>query len=368
MFKHLITITTNEVKMNKITKLFLGLATSALLILPTYAGELAVTGGAKVTYTTSGANGSEGSSIGVANELDFSASGEVNGLNWNYQVQLDGATTANDDTQLTIGNDMGTIGFYISEGGMKNNLAHGVGAMGVGMDYSSTSTFETGLNVNGYANVQYHTPAGMLPFDSQVKLGYVPDMNDTDMISGEGANAAIGSHATGRQLEQVNFSMVPVTGLTVKGDAARTVGQTGTAGSNGPEQGVSANLGAKYSMDNGISLGYTEGGSQPAVASGEIAYYENKFYGVQYDLPGDAWSVSYNVDKSDKNQRVKTAIGGAVGVRGTKTSTEMVQKSIMVAYTTGGVTLGFTQYKVSDADYVAGKEESNNIASLAISF
>ncbi len=351
--------------MRKITKLFLGIAASALLVLPTYAGELAVTGGAKVTYTTSGAVGSEGKSIGVSNELDFSASGELeNGYTWSYQVQLDGATTANDDTKLTIGTDMGTIGFYISEGGMKNNLAHGVGAMGVGMDYSSTSTFETGYNVNGYANVQYHTPAGMLPFDAVVKLGYVPDMNDSDMISGEGANAAIGTQATGRALEQVNFSAVPVTGLTIKGDAARTTSEQGNGGSNGTEQGVSANLGAQYTSEAGFSVGYTEGGYQPAVASGEVTYYEGKYYGIQYDV-SEALSVSYNIDKSEKNARTAVAVGSTAG---TKTVTEMEQKSYMLAYTTGGVTIGLTQYKVSDADYTSGKEETNNIASLAISF
>ena len=177
MFKHLFN-NNKGTRMRKITKLFLGILASALLVLPTYAGEMSVTGGAKVTMTTSGAVGSEGKSIGVSNELDFSASGELdNGMTWDYQVQLDGASTANDDTKLVIGTDMGTIGFYISEGGMRNNLAHGVGAMGVGMDYSSTSTFKTGYNVSDYANVQYHLPAGMLPYEGTLKIGIVPDLN-----------------------------------------------------------------------------------------------------------------------------------------------------------------------------------------------
>ena len=186
MFKHLFN-NNKGTRMRKITKLFLGILASALLVLPTYAGEMSVTGGAKVTMTTSGAVGSEGKSIGVSNELDFSASGELdNGMTWDYQVQLDGASTANDDTKLVIGTDMGTIGFYISEGGMKNNLAHGVGAMGVGMDYSSTSTFQTGYNVSDYANVQYHLPAGMALTKELLKLvSCQKDLNDSDMISGE---------------------------------------------------------------------------------------------------------------------------------------------------------------------------------------
>ena len=50
------------------------------------------------------------------------------------EVQLDDANTANDDTRLEIGTDMGTIGFYVSEGGLESELDDGVGALGVGFD------------------------------------------------------------------------------------------------------------------------------------------------------------------------------------------------------------------------------------------
>ena len=36
---------------------------------------------------------------------------------------------------------MGTIGLYVSEGGMSAELAHGVGALGVGFDYASPPAF-----------------------------------------------------------------------------------------------------------------------------------------------------------------------------------------------------------------------------------
>ena len=61
-----------------------------------------------------------GKTLGISNELDFTAIGELdNGYTWKYQVQLDGTSTANDDTRLEIGTDMGTIGFYVSEGGLR---------------------------------------------------------------------------------------------------------------------------------------------------------------------------------------------------------------------------------------------------------
>ena len=130
--------------MKKISKLLVGILFSALVVAPSYAGELTVTGGATATYAIGGDSSGAGKSLGISNELDFSASGELdNGYTWNYQVQLDGASTANDDTRLEIGTDMGTVGFYVSEGGMSKEL-HGVGALGAGFDYASPASGTTG--------------------------------------------------------------------------------------------------------------------------------------------------------------------------------------------------------------------------------
>ena len=339
---------------------------SALVIAPSYAGEMTVTGGATATYSIGGDDSGSGKTLGISNELDFSASGELdNGYTWNYQVQLDGASTANDDTRLEIGTDMGTIGLYVSEGGMSKEL-HGVGALGVGFDYHSPASgksgaFQTGYDVDGYSNIQYHTPSGMLPLGAQVKLGYVPDMNDTAMLSAKDANSNPGSQAKGRNLTQVSLTASPIDGLSIQGDAAQTSNETGTAIST--EEGVSANLGAKYTMGQ-VTVGYVEGAYQPAVASGEITYYENKYMGIQFDV-NDAVSVSYNVDESNKNARAAVADAGSAG---TKTETEMEQKSIQVAYTTGGATIGIAQAEVDNSDYTVGKEENQTIVSLAISF
>ena len=174
--------------MKNISKLLVGILFSALVMAPSYAGEMTVTGGATATYSIGGDDSGSGKTLGISNELDFTASGELdNGYTWKYQVQLDGASTANDDTRLEIGTDMGKIGFYVSEGGMSKEL-HGVGALGPGFDYHSpasgtTGAFQTGYDVDGYSNIQYHTPADMLPLGLTVGLGYVPDMNDTTLLS-----------------------------------------------------------------------------------------------------------------------------------------------------------------------------------------
>jgi hypothetical protein len=352
--------------MKNISKLLVGILFSALVMAPSYAGEMTVTGGATATYSIGGDSSGSGKTLGISNELDFTASGELdNGYTWKYQVQLDGTSTANDDTRLEIGTDMGTIGFYVSEGGMRKSL-HGVGALGSGFDYHSPASgssgeFKTGYNVDGYSNVQYHTPADMLPFGLKIGLGYVPDMNDTTMLSAKDANSSPASHNTGRNLTQGNFTMSPIDGLTLQGDIAQTSNETGVAVS--VEEGISANLGGKYTMGP-VTVGYVEGGYQPAVASGELTYYENTYMGIQFDV-NDSISVSYNVDESDKNVRAKVAVAATAG---TKTVTSMEQKSIQLAYTTGGATIGIAQADVDNSDYTAGKEESQTIVSLAIAF
>ena len=64
--------------------------------------------------------------------------------------------------------------------------------------------------------------------------------------------------------------------------------------------------------------------------------------------------------------RSATITAGAKGT--TTTDTEMEQKSIQVAYTTGGATIGLAQAEVDNSDYTAGKEENQSVVSLAISF
>ena len=351
--------------MKNISKLLVGILFSALVMAPSYAGEMTVTGGATATYTTNGDDASAGKNLGISNELDFTAEGELeNGYTWKYQVQLDGTSTANDDTRLEIGTDMGTIGLYVSEGGMSAELAHGVGALGVGFDYASPSTFQKGYDMDGYSNIQYHTPADMLPFGIGLKLGYVPNMSATTMLSAKNSDTTITTEAEGRTLTMAAISASPVDGLTLKADIAETNSESQASGAH--DEGISASVGGKYTMGQ-VSVGYTENGYQPATGATTddvTVYYENKFYGFQFDV-NDQLSVSYNMDESEKNTRAEVANGST---KGTKTVQAMEQETLQIAYTVGGATIGLADIEVDNADYTAGKKETQTIISLGISF
>ncbi len=351
--------------MKNISKLLVGILFSALVIAPSYAGEMTVTGGATATYTTNGDDSSAGKNLGISNELDFTASGELdNGYTWTYQVQLDGANTANDDTKLVIGTDMGTVGLFMTEGGMGSELAHGVGALGVGFDYASPSAFVSHYDVADYANVQYHTPADLLPFGIGLKLGYVPNMSNTTQLSAKESDTTLTTQAEGRSLSMAQVSAAPIDGLTIQGSVAET--SDGTPANGSHDEGISANVGAKYTIGQ-ISVGYTEGGYQAATgaATNDVTvYYDNKFYGIQFDV-NDALSVSYNMDESEENTRAEVAVGATAG---TKTIVAMEQETMQIAYTAGGATIGIADIEVDNADYTAGKTESQTVISLAIAF
>jgi len=349
--------------MKNISKLLVGILFSALVMAPSYAGEMSVTGGATATYTTNGDDEAAGKNLGISNELDFTASGELdNGYTWKYQVQLDGTSTANDDTRLEIGTDMGTIGLYVSEGGMSSEL-HGVGALGEGFDYVSPSSFETGYDVDGYSNIQYHTPADLLPFGIKAKVGFVPNMSATTLLSAKESDSTIASQAEGRDLSMLQLSASPIDGLSIAGSIAETSAEGADA--NG-DDGISAAVNAKYTIGQ-VSIGYTENGYQPATgltAADETVYYDNKFYGISFDV-NDSLTVSYNNDKSEKNTRAAVAVGSTAG---TKTIVEMEQKSYQLAYTVGGATLGIADIDVTNSDYTSGKTETMTVVSLAIDF
>jgi hypothetical protein len=353
--------------MKNISKLLVGILFSSLVMAPSFAGELSVTGGATATYTIGGDNAGAGKNLGISNEIDFSANGELdNGYTWSYQVQLDGATTANDDTKLTLGTDYGTIGFFVTEGGLSQELAHGIGALGVGFDYLSPANgtagaWKTGYDVSSYSNVQYHLPADLLPYGLTAKIGFVPDMNDTMQLSAKddnGVNPA--PHNKGRNLTMLTVSAAPIDGFSIAGDVAQTSQETGTRG----EEGISANVGAKYTLGQ-FSVGYTEGGYQPAVEGGNTVTYRNKFTGAQFDV-NDSLSVSYNMDESIRSTRAATIVATAAGTIATDVSME--QDSVQLAYTTGGATIGIAQVEVDNSDYTAGNTETQSVVSLGISF
>jgi hypothetical protein len=351
--------------MNKITKILVVLFSVLSLNVSAFAGELSVTGTAKATYNIGGADRNANKGLGVTNEIGLGASGELdNGWTWNYAIALDPAaasTVNNDDQSLTLTTSYGTVGAFITAGGLSTETGWGIGANGVGNDFASTMTAVYGADISDYHNVQYHTPAGLLPFGVVAKVGYAPNLANTTSYSsdwkvdGQVNTAELGDSATHYQV-----SAAPIDGLAIGADYIETSGGFTTG-----QKPTAGNAYAKYTSGP-VTVGYRKGYSDVGITAKNTAKtnYENTAYGIQVAL-NDAMSVSYSTEKSTASTRAAIVATASSNVKTDVTSTV---NHIMIAYNIGGATLGLTKIDASDSDYTASIDETKTILSIAMAF
>ena len=379
--------------MKKISNILLSLILSLSVISFAKAGELSVTGSVQATYVitssdsaTAGVERQPG--IGMSNELAFSATGEFgNGFTWNYQVELDpdqrNGAAINDDTRLELGTPYGTIGIYNSEGDLNTQLGYSAAAYAPGHDIGTDGAIENGTGINSYSNVQYHTPAGLLPFGIVAKAAYSPGQS-----YGGDANDAGG--AASNDVESYQITAKPIDGLTV-GASYLTISGSGSATVQDYETGGAY---AKYSFGNvtvgagrhlvapnkdGSGSGATGvttaiKGRSTAVSTttglpvttttyeAGTTYFENDAISIGYAV-NDALSVSY--DKITSTGHVSNQDANNVRVR---TDRELVIESIQLAYNIGGAVVAIGQKDVEGVDYQEGNNEKETVFSLKMAF
>ena len=347
--------------MKKITKLFVVILSAASFTLSAFAGELSVTGSANASYKMGGADSANGKGIGVSNELDFNASGEIDGgYTWKWQTQLDGASAVNDDTRLEISGSTGTVGFYISENDISSKLGYGIGAMGVGSDFTGPTTVEWGTTMNNYNNIGYATPAGLLPAGGSLKIAYSPNLNASSGASYKAAGTTetkvVGSDATA-----VRVDFVPMDGLKVGADYMVAKG-----GADVARRQQSAGVYVKYATGP-LTLGMARTGYQPIAQNGFTSgtlTYDTLMYGAQFAV-NDALSVSYSEEKADRDTSAVIAPGGGTTAGVT---VAMKVKHLQAAYTVGGATLGLAIADASNSDYTVNKDERTTTFTIGMAF
>jgi hypothetical protein len=351
--------------MKKITKILLGLVASISMSMSAFAGDLSLTGSAIASYVIGGADDSNRKGIGISNEFTMGASGEMdNGFTWAYHIDFDpnaGGTVDQDDAGLVIGmGDMGTIGIYVSEGGLSKEYGWGIGALGTGSDWAGVSAQIKGYDVSNNENIQYHLPADLLPFGIGAKVAYAPESTEADSQDKKSDGSIVGVSTDGENATHYQITAAPIDGLAVGADYYTTGSATGAY-----QKKESGNVYAKYTMGN-LSAGYGINRVAPSVASSakytadRIYLYEGESYGVQFDV-NDALSISYTQEKSERSQFGATASG-------TRTRNESQEDHMQVAYTMGGATFGLAVVEADDSDYVNSKEEKKTVFTMALAF
>jgi len=360
------------------------LLASISLVSSATAGEITVTGSAKATYNIisgyhSGTTGAASKGMGIANDFDFGAKGELdNGITWNYQVQMDttagspSATASFDDSRLEFGTSYGTLAIYNSEGGLDVINNSSASAYARPTDSGITSGIVDSLNIGGFANIQYHTPAGLLPLGAQIKAAYATGQNDK--VDSANAQGIVGDDY-GNNAQQFQLSLKPVDGLTVMADYY-SEGDAGTSTKPVIQQAESGGIAAKYSM-GAVTVGAARAWTAPLILGTSAT--ASKISNVSATANGGGQtnalvrqytttkaSIGFNVNENlsvsfehEKSEREKIANAVQYDIK---------SQAVQAAYTVGGMTLAVSHGSTDNASYENNRNFDQTLLALTIAF
>ena len=338
------------------------------------AGELTVTGSAKASYaitssdgTAAGSNAAKG--LGIENEFTLGASGELdNGFTWSYAVDIDAveSSATNDDAKLTLTTPMGTIGMFLGEGGLGVDNAGSQSVISRPSDTSYNEAMTDTYDIDGYDNIQYHTPADMFPFGITAKIGYAPSGLATaanDYTASGSANNRLATtdtasaggitlHPGGSSVSHYQIKANPIDGLNIGADyfeASGVVGSTDQA----PESGAYYATYAFGPAVIGFSKSYLAAPMNALSVLVETVENDKVSVGINVN---DSLSVSYEEEESQP-----TLNTGA-------TTYTMTSTGLQAAYTMGGMTLGVAVNDHENAGYTQNKDVKDTVFTVEMAF
>ena len=337
------------------------------------AGELSVTGTAKATYNIlSGKNQNSNKGIGVANEFNLGAKGELdNGWSWNYSIAMDpgnsgnddSSSVENDDSSLTLTTPYGTFGVFSMAGALDVEDGASQSVYGRPTDVGDPSATTDNFTIDSYNNLQYHTPAGLIPFGVSFKVAYAPGLDGTQNSSNAGgASTTQSATSYGSSATEYQLTATPIDGLTVGAsyiefkDAG--LPKTKSRNDQSPESGA---VYAKYKV-GALGIGYSEARrselleSSTAAATTVNEWFEQKNYSIAYAV-SDELSISYEKETSKPH----TVTAGA-------TVYEQDSSAIQAAYTMGGMTFAVSLGKYDNNGYVNAADAEQALFAVTMAF
>lgn len=350
--------------MKNIMKIIIALFTSVSLIGSASAGELTVTGTAKATYVMQSGMVNAAPGIGITNEIDFGAKGELdNGWTWNYQVQMDpaaaaaNATNTTDDSRLEVTTGYGTLGIYVSEGGLDTDNAGSQSVYARPSDMSVSTGMADAYDIGGFNNIQLHTPAGLLPNDTIIKFALAPGKN-TIINPGNAVNAKTADGRYGEKAMQLQVKTTIIDGVKIgadyfmedgAGDATSPVIQKKESGSifatyaTGPASfGISHSLKAPLILGTSATQSVISNASAAGGNADSVRHWSTYKASAAFNV-NDALSVSYEREHSNRN-----FIDGSVE------NATIESDAIQAAYTMGGMTLALSHGQTKNISYKKG--------------
>jgi len=356
--------------MKNIIKTIIVMFSSISLFASANAGELSVSGTAKATYNIQSGKTNADTGIGITNELNFTASGELdNGYTWSYSMELDpnavsaGTTAAaeNDDTQMTLTTPMGTVGIFVSEGGLDVEDAASQSVYARPTDAGDPSATSDNFTIDAYNNIQYHTPADLLPFGVSAKIAYATDLGGAAAASGNaGGTVQTNTDTTaGTNATEIQVKAAPIDGLSIGASYFEFGGQSGEQKND-----QNAESGAYYATYSAgpVSIGYSKAhkathlidNHDGVTATDAVEDYDQTNYSIAF-AANDDLSVSYERETSEANKLDDTSV-------------EQESSAVQVAYTMGGMTLAVSHASHDNNGYVTGANTDQTLFAITMAF
>jgi outer membrane protein OmpU len=300
--------------MNKLKKLGLTALAGSLVATSVSAGELAVTGGACLDYSSSSDSTGNGWSMG--DSVNFNGSGDVNGMDVSLQIELDGGTY--DDYSIKI--DTGDNGAITFSGASK-----GVGGL------------------NNYADIVPTAYEEVYDATDARDHGIVGGVSSTSAFSYNGTfgNLTVSAMYTPASVSSSSFVLEYadlIEGLTIG------AGQGEIDTSEDEES-----IWVKY-VTGGITLGYQRSKNDYAAATTS-------------DEEGDHYGISFavNEDLTVSMGRQEVDFGGS-GLEDEESS------GVSASYTMGGLTIAGHSNKTDSQTGVSGQDEESKSINFAFAF
>ena len=310
------------------------------------AGEMSVSGSMQATYQSE-VDDVTGNPLGLNTDLSFSGSVDTDFGTATMSLATDGTFLGESgaDHTYSLATDMGT--FTIGNAGDSANAVDDITptafeeANGSG---SGTYSVDFGSGMDGSMSLKYGN-SDVMGTGISVSYSYYPKLDGA--TNNEKAASADNNNAT-KSAQSINvgipLSGVPVVGDSPLGGAKITLGyekSDAMASSFQPKEGGTV---AVVLPVGPLSVGYQKKAyAAAATANGTKTFYKDDIYGIAYAINDDL-ALSWNVYQSDQHNNDGT-------------NTEQETKSLNIAYTVGGLTLGFADAKTSNAGYTAATDD-----------
>jgi hypothetical protein len=321
------------------------------------AGEMTVSGSMQATYQSE-VDDVTGNPLGMNTDLTFTGSTDTDLGTVTMSLATDGTFLGESgaDHTYALATDFGTV--TIGNAGDSANAVDDITptafeeANGSG---SGTYSTDFGSGMDGSMSLKYSN-GDLMGTGISVSYSYYPKLDGT--TNNEKSASASGNDAV-KSAQSMNvgipFSGLPLIGDSIIGGTKVTLGYEKMDPQATSYQAKEGGTVAVVVPAGKLSLGLQKKAYAPASsADGTKEFYKDEVIGIAYQV-NDDFALSYNQYTS-----VKHANAGA--------DIEQETEAFNVAYTVGGITLGFQDAKTSNAGYSSGTDDDTRTISIKTAF